>query len=169
MTPTATATPPPAIAWQPKHDQVIVRPLEAAQTVRGGLIVTPEAHRERPQRGIVLAIGPTAGGADTLVPMGPGDMVAFGKWAGIEFEDPLTAMRLLVMREVECILSRPAGTFALLEHDTPRGERVVHEAGEACEWCPTPDLEAERQRHQAAVREELTAEEIEAAERGPVS
>jgi len=127
-----------ATAWIPRKDQVIVRQLEAATRTAGGLHV-PEQHRDKPQQGLVIAVGP-----DVPYGIAAGDVVAFGKFAGLPFDDPLSGLSLLVMREVECILHRPAATVTLIEHATSAGRRVVHEAGVACEWCPTPELDALR-------------------------
>jgi len=41
----------------PLDDRVVVRPSEAEETTAGG-IVLPDAAKEKPQRGVVLAVGP---------------------------------------------------------------------------------------------------------------
>lgn len=136
-------------AWAPRKDQVIVRQLEAATRTAGGLHL-PEQHRDKPQQGVILAVGP-----DVPYGLTAGDVVAFGKFAGLPFEDPLAGLALLVMREQECILHRPADTVTLVEHETSAGRHVVHEAGVACEWCPTPELDAIRAEFRASKAAEL--------------
>lgn len=140
------------IAWMPRLNQVIVRQLEAPSRSAGGLLL-PDDARDKPQQGLVLAIGPD-------VPAGivAGDVVAFGKFAGIPFDDPTSRLALLVMQELECILHRPGSTVTLVEHPTPRGTTVIHEEGVACEHCPTPELDALRAEFQAARAAEMSAE-----------
>ncbi|MCC6989920.1 MAG: co-chaperone GroES [Acidobacteria bacterium] len=128
----------PALAWTPRHDQIVVRPFEASSRTRGGLI-TPEAHAEAPQQGLIVAVGP-----DVPAGLRANHVVAYGKFAGIPFEDPRTGFKLLVMRETECLLVR-GDEVVVTEHVTAGGKRVIHEATESCEHCPTPELDAMRE------------------------
>ena len=45
------------IKIRPLDDRVVVEPLEAEETTAGG-IVLPDAAKEKPQRGTILAVGP---------------------------------------------------------------------------------------------------------------
>lgn len=139
-------------AWTPRKNQVIVRQLEAPSRSAGGLLL-PEDARDAPQQGVVLAVGP-----DVPTGISAGDVVAFGKFAGIPFDDPMARLPLLVMQELECILHRPAASVRLVEHDTRAGRRVIHEDGVPCEHCPTPELDDLRARLRAANREALADE-----------
>jgi chaperonin GroES len=136
--------------WQPKHDQLIVRPLTPADRTASGLLVIPEEGRERPQSGIVIAAGPGMVAAQTgvLVPVSSqvGDLVAFGKYAGSEFD--VDGKRVLVMRDLEAILRKPAGSYELVEHEDGK---YAHEAGFICDHCPTDGT-------LAALREEFHEE-----------
>lgn len=141
--------------WQPKHDQIIVRPLTSADRTLSGLLIIPEEHRERPQTGVVLAIGPGIYAQDSgrFVPVSSrvGDLVAFGRYAGSEFD--IDGKRVLVMRDLEAIIGKPAGSYQLVEHEDGK---FVHEAGYLCDKCPaSPGLEVERER----LREERRAQE----------
>lgn len=131
--------------WEPKHDQIIVRPLTPADRSASGLLVLPEEGRERPQTGVVLAIGPGIHAADTgalvEVTSRVGDLVAFGKYAGAEFD--VDGRRVLVMRDLEAILRKPASAFELVEHEDGK---YAHEAGYLCDHCPSASLDAERER-----------------------
>lgn len=150
---TPTPTAPTGVlltAWEPRHDQIIVRPMEAASRTAGGLVL-PDQARDKPQQGVVLAVGP-----DAEARLAEGDVVAYGKFAGIVFDDPAAPVPLLVMREVEAILYRRAGSVALIEHETPAGRRALHEAGTVCEHCPSPELDRLRAEHQEAQRLHLT-------------
>ena len=71
-------------------DRVIVRPLEAADKTRGGIII-PDSAKEKPARGIVVGVGPGMRRRDGVsrFPMAdvkPGDEVYYGKYAGSEFK-----------------------------------------------------------------------------------
>jgi len=73
---------------RPLDDRVVVEPLEAEATTAGG-IVLPDAAREKPQRGKVVAVG--AGklldsGNRGELSVGIGDEVIFGKYGGSEVE-----------------------------------------------------------------------------------
>ena len=40
----------------PLHDRVVVRRIQEAETVRGGIII-PDTAKEKPQEGIIIAVG----------------------------------------------------------------------------------------------------------------
>jgi chaperonin GroES len=73
---------------RPLDDRVVVQPLEAEEVTAGG-IVLPDAAKEKPQRGKVVAVG--AGklldsGARGELSVSVGDEVIFGKYGGSEVE-----------------------------------------------------------------------------------
>jgi chaperonin GroES len=75
-----------AVNITPLHDRVLVKRLDARETVKGGIII-PDIAKEKPQEGNVIAVG--AGRYDNKgqrVPMDvkAGDHVLFGKYAGNE-------------------------------------------------------------------------------------
>jgi chaperonin GroES len=73
---------------RPLDDRVVVQPMDAEEMTAGG-IVLPDAAREKPQRGKVIAVG-----AGKLLDSGKrgelsvkvGDEVIFGKYGGSEVE-----------------------------------------------------------------------------------
>ena len=76
------------IKLRPLDDRVVVQPLEAEEVTAGG-IVLPDAAKEKPQRGKVVAVG--AGklldsGARGELSVTVGDEVIFGKYGGSEVE-----------------------------------------------------------------------------------
>ncbi|MGE0590898.1 MAG: co-chaperone GroES [Vicinamibacterales bacterium] len=123
--------------WEPKYDQLLVRPLTPANMSRMGIVLPDPEGRERPQFGVVLAVGPglRAELTGTLVTCATavGDLVAFGKYAGAEMALETDHPPVLVMRDLEAILRKPAGTYTLVEHE---GGKYVHEAAYLCEYCP---------------------------------
>ena len=73
---------------KPLDDRVVVEPLDAEETTAGG-IVLPDAAREKPQRGKVLAVGPGRlldSGERCAVCVVVGDEVLFGKYGGTDIE-----------------------------------------------------------------------------------
>lgn len=74
-----------AIQIQPIGDRVIVMPLEQEQVTASGIVIPDTAKGEKPQQGIVLAMGKGGIGKDTVNPhdfLKVGDTVLFGKYAG---------------------------------------------------------------------------------------
>jgi chaperonin GroES len=84
---------------RPLHDRVIVKRKEEEQTSPGGIVI-PDAAKEKPIRGEVIAVGKGKmldNGDQRPVDVKPGDEVLFGKYAGTEVK--VDDEELLVMRE----------------------------------------------------------------------
>ncbi len=79
---------------KPLADRVIVEPAAAEQKTSGGIII-PDTAKEKPQKGIVLAIGP--GKKDEPVTLKVGDKVLYGKYSGTEIS--IDGKDLLIMKE----------------------------------------------------------------------
>ena len=85
---------------QPLADRILVRPLEAAETTKGG-IVLPETAKEKPQEGKVVAVGKgKRNETGTIQPLEikAGDRVLYGKYSGTEVTTK-EGEELLIMRE----------------------------------------------------------------------
>ncbi len=70
----------------PLDDRVVLQRLEAEDTTQGG-IVLPDAAKEKPQKGKVVAVGPGRvldDGSRVGLEAKKGDTVLFGKYAGTE-------------------------------------------------------------------------------------
>ena len=69
----------------PLADRVVVRALEEAEQMRGGLYI-PDTAKEKPQQGEIIAVGPGRYEKDKRVPMDVkvGDKVLYGKHSGTE-------------------------------------------------------------------------------------
>lgn len=77
-----------AIKLKPLNDRVIVRRFEAEETTKSG-IVLPDAAKEKPTRGKILAAGPGSlddNGKRSPLSVKVGDTVVYGKWSGTEVE-----------------------------------------------------------------------------------
>jgi len=74
--------------FRPLHDRVVVRRLESEEKTKGGIII-PDAAKEKPQEGEIVAVG--SGARDEH-----GKLV-FGKWSGTEVK--IDGQDLLIMKE----------------------------------------------------------------------
>lgn len=81
----------------PLDDRVVVQPVDAEETTAGG-IVLPDAAKEKPQRGNVIAVGPGRlldSGERCSVSVAVGDEVLFGKYGGTDIEVDGTEVKIL--------------------------------------------------------------------------
>ncbi len=83
-----------AIKIQPLSDRVLVEP-QAAETKTASGIIIPDSAKEKPQRGIVVAVGNGKKDHDMTVKVG--DTVLYGKYSGTELK--LEGQDYLMMRE----------------------------------------------------------------------
>jgi chaperonin GroES len=86
----------------PLADRVVVKPLEEAEQMRGGLYI-PDTAKEKPQQGEVVAAGPGRFEKDKRVPMDlkVGDRVLYGKYSGTEVT--LDGEQYLILRESDVL------------------------------------------------------------------
>lgn len=100
----ATAT---AIAkkmkFRPMDDRVLLDPCDADETTSGGIIL-PDTAREKPQRGLVIAVGPGKlldSGNRGEMSVGIGDEVFYGKYSGTEID--FGTDQYVVLRETDIL------------------------------------------------------------------
>ncbi len=92
-----------AINLKPLGSRVVIEPLEQEEVTAGG-IVLPETAKEKPQKGVVLSIGPGDRDEDgKRIPMDVkvGDTVLFAKYAGTEIK--VEGKKLLILRESDLL------------------------------------------------------------------
>ena len=71
---------------RPLSDRVLVKPIEEGEQVKGGIII-PDTAKEKPQEGMVIAVGPgkvSDSGQTIAMNVKEGDKVLYGKYAGTE-------------------------------------------------------------------------------------
>ena len=68
-----------SIKLKPLADRVVVEPAEAEQKTAGGIII-PDTAKEKPQKGVIIAVGP--GKKDEPMTGKVGDTVLYGKYSG---------------------------------------------------------------------------------------
>jgi chaperonin GroES len=92
-----------ALSLKPLGDRVVVEPVEQEEVTAGG-IVLPETAKEKPQQGMVLAIGPGArdeDGEHIEMDVKVGDKVLYAKYSGTEFK--VDGKKLLILRESDLL------------------------------------------------------------------
>jgi len=86
------------LSVKPLHDRVIVKAAAAEKKTAGGIII-PDTAKEKPQRGVVVAVG--TGKKDEPMTVKVGDNVLYGKYAGTEIQ--IEGQDLLIMRESDLL------------------------------------------------------------------
>ncbi len=82
------------INLKPLADRVLVEPSAAETTTASGIII-PDTAQEKPQQGVVVAVG--KGKADEPMTVKVGDVVLYGKYGGTEIKHD--GKDYMIMRE----------------------------------------------------------------------
>jgi chaperonin GroES len=89
---------------RPLADRVIVEPLEQEEKTASGILL-PETAKERPQEGLIIAIGPGRWDEDgkkrVEMEVALGDKVVFAKYSGSEIK--LDEKKYLIMSEKDIL------------------------------------------------------------------
>jgi chaperonin GroES len=88
-----------AVNVRPLADRVLVKPLEASEVKKGGIII-PDAHKEKPQEGEIVALGTGKRDEDGKLiafTVKKGDKVLISKYGGTEIK--IDGEGYLIMRE----------------------------------------------------------------------
>ncbi|MFN3322268.1 MAG: co-chaperone GroES [Bryobacteraceae bacterium] len=88
---------------RPLHDRVLVKRIEEAESVRGGIVI-PDTAKEKPQQGEVIAVGDgklLENGERVPVDVKPGDRILFGKYSGSDVK--IEGVEYLIVREDEIL------------------------------------------------------------------
>ena len=88
---------------QPLHDRLVVKRIEAEETVKGGIVI-PDTAKEKPQSGVVMAIGGgkiLENGTRIEMTVKEGDHILFAKYSGTEIK--LDGEEYLILREDEVL------------------------------------------------------------------
>ena len=91
------------IKIQPLGDRLIIKAAEAKEIKKSGIII-PETAKEKPQEGLVVAVGKGKTTEDgKLIPMEikTGDTVLYGKYSGTEIK--INGEEYLIMREEDVL------------------------------------------------------------------
>ena len=83
---------------KPLADRVLIEPAKAESTTVSGIII-PDTAQEKPQKGIVVAVG--NGTKDHEMSVKIGDQVLYGKYSGTELK--FEGTDYLIMRESDLL------------------------------------------------------------------
>ncbi|SMD38877.1 chaperonin GroES [Reichenbachiella faecimaris] len=81
------------VSFKPNEDRILVEPAAAEEKTASGIII-PDTAKEKPQEGVVVAVG--EGTTDKPVTVKVGDKVLYGKYSGTELS--LDGTEYLIMR-----------------------------------------------------------------------
>ncbi|MBX2985397.1 MAG: co-chaperone GroES [Bacteroidia bacterium] len=87
-----------AVNIKPLADRVLVEPAAAEEKTTSGIYI-PDTAKEKPQRGIVVAVG--NGKKDEPLTVKSGDTVLYGKYSGTDIS--LEGKDYLIMRESDIL------------------------------------------------------------------
>lgn len=88
---------------KPLEDRIIIKPMEAEEKTAGGIII-PDAAKEKPQKGEVVAVGPgktNEKGHKIEMSLKKGDQVLYGKYSGTEIS--IEGSDYLIVRESDVL------------------------------------------------------------------
>ncbi len=89
---------------KPLADRVVVKPLEAEEKTKGG-IVLPDTAKEKPQEGKIVAVGKgkiLESGQVQALEVKVGDRILYGKYSGTEITTK-DGDELLIMKEEDIL------------------------------------------------------------------
>ncbi len=88
---------------KPLQDRILIKRVEEEHKTKGGIII-PDSAKEKPQEGIVVAVGPgrvTDTGTRVTPGVKPGDRILFGKYSGTDIK--LEGEEHLILREEDVL------------------------------------------------------------------
>ncbi len=83
---------------KPLADRVVIKPADVEEKTAGGIII-PDTAKEKPQKGLIVAVGD--GKKDEPLIVKVGDNVLYGKYAGTEIT--IEGSDYLIMRESDVV------------------------------------------------------------------
>ena len=92
-----------AVKVTPLADRVVVKPVDEAEQMRGGLYI-PDTAKEKPSQGEVVAVGPgkvADDGSRIAMDVSVGDKVLYGKYSGTDVT--LDGEEYLILRESDIL------------------------------------------------------------------
>lgn len=87
-----------SVNFKPLADRVLIEPAAADETTASGIII-PDSAKEKPQRGVVVAVGP--GKKDDPTTVKVGETVLYGKFSGTDLS--IDGKDYMIMREADIL------------------------------------------------------------------
>ena len=88
---------------RPLHDRILIKRIEETENIRGGIII-PDTAKEKPQEGVVVAVGNGKildDGTRLSLEVKAGDHILFGKYSGTDIK--IEGEEYLILREDEVL------------------------------------------------------------------
>lgn len=95
-------------AIEPLAGYVLVQPAETEKQTASGIIL-PDSHEEKPQHGIVLAVGGSvweSGVKEVKSPVKKGDKVIYKKWGGNDFKVGEIEYQFLKFEDILAVIKK---------------------------------------------------------------
>src|ERR1700745_3600525 len=86
-----------SVNLRPLDDRVVVEPVEAEEKTAGGILL-PDTAKQKPQRGVVIAVGPGKlldNGSRAPLAVAKGDEVIYGRYAGNDIQVDRRDLKIL--------------------------------------------------------------------------
>ena len=95
------------VSIKPLEDRIVVQANEAETTTASGLVI-PDTAKEKPQEGVVLAVGPGRFEDGNRIPLDVkvGDIVLYSKYGGTEVKYSGEEYLVLSARDVLAIIEK---------------------------------------------------------------
>jgi chaperonin GroES len=96
-----------SVTIKPLEDRIVIKAVEAEQTTASGLVI-PDTAKEKPQEGIVTAVGPGRvddNGNRVPLDVAVGDKVIFSKYGGTEVKYGGEELLILSARDILAVVS----------------------------------------------------------------
>ena len=90
---------------KPLHDRLLVKRIEEKETAKGGIII-PDSAKEKPQEGVVIAIGQgkkNDKGERIPLDVRVGDRILWSKYSGTDLPIKIDEQDYLIVREEEVL------------------------------------------------------------------
>ncbi len=94
--------------FKPLSDRVLIEPLEAAEMTTGGILL-PDAAKERPTQGRIVAAGPGVlldDGSRAPMAVAVGDVVLYGQYGGADVSLDETDYKVLRESDILAIVKQ---------------------------------------------------------------
>ena len=95
-----------SVTIKPLEDRLVIQAVEAEQTTKSGLVI-PDTAKEKPQEGLVVAVGPGRvddNGNRVPIDVAVGDKVIFSKYGGTEVKYGGEEYLLLNARDILAVV-----------------------------------------------------------------
>lgn len=91
----------------PVPGYILVQPQKKEKTTASG-IVLPESNQDKPQQGLVLAIGGPiySDGREVSSPVKIGDTVIYREWGGKEYKEDNTDLLILKFDDIMAVITK---------------------------------------------------------------